>query len=373
MAGVPSLLWAQQAPFELKGKVGNVNAPVKIYLAKEMNPQSIIDSSDVKDGRFALKGMLPAPMPVIVIFANDTMALVRKRGVPPQLPRPDIKGFYLNVGVTEINGPSLAGATITGASEKLKQDDMEFNEALQSSRSENSAIGQLSIHTPPEVQKTEAFQKMYNAKVDSADAHTYKIVATFVKTHPNSIVSLYAMASYMRNDPSVSELKETFNLLSADVRNTPQGKAYAQGLMNQEKTMIGNPAPDFEQKAPDGKLVKLSSFKGKYVFLDFWASWCVPCRAENPNVVKAYQKYKDANFVIVSVSLDESKDAWTQAIAKDGMPWIHTSDLKAFKNEAAVKYDIHSIPSNFLIDPNGKIIAKGLRGAKLEEKLAEVL
>jgi thiol-disulfide isomerase/thioredoxin len=134
-------------------------------------------------------------------------------------------------------------------------------------------------------------------------------------------------------------------------------------------------APDFTQTDPDGKPVKLSDFRGKYLLLDFWASWCGPCRAENPNVVKAYNQYKDKNFTILSVSLDkeDAREAWLAAIKKDGMPWNHVSDLKYWKNEASVLYTIQAIPDNFLLSPEGKIIARGLRGEALAAKLAELL
>ena len=123
----------------------------------------------------------------------------------------------------------------------------------------------------------------------------------------------------------------------------------------------------------NGKTVSLSSFRGKYVLLDFWASWCGPCRAENPNVVAAYQKFKGKNFTIVGVSLDNNKDAWENAIKSDGLAWTQVSDLKGWQSQAAALYNVQSIPSNFLIDTAGKVIAKNLRGKDLEEALSSVL
>ncbi|MBB6271885.1 peroxiredoxin [Pedobacter cryoconitis] len=134
-------------------------------------------------------------------------------------------------------------------------------------------------------------------------------------------------------------------------------------------------APDFTQNDVNENPIKLSSFKGKFVLIDFWASWCKPCRAENPNVIKAYAKYKDKNFEILGVSLDEEtgKTAWIEAIKKDGITWPQVSDLKGWKNEAAKLYAIKSIPQNFLIDPSGKIIATNLRGEELEKALDKFL
>jgi peroxiredoxin len=135
----------------------------------------------------------------------------------------------------------------------------------------------------------------------------------------------------------------------------------------------GKVIPDFEQSDVNGKSVSIKSFRGKYVLIDFWASWCGPCRGENPNVVAAYNKYKDKNFTVLGISLDKSKDPWLQAIQDDGLVWTHVSDLKGWGNAVAQKFKIQSIPQNFLIDPNGVIIGKNLRGPALEEKLAEVI
>jgi peroxiredoxin len=127
--------------------------------------------------------------------------------------------------------------------------------------------------------------------------------------------------------------------------------------------------PEFKQNDVNGKLVSLSSFRGKYLLVDFWASWCGPCRAENPNVVKAYNQYKDKNFTILSVSLDQDKSKWLEAIKKDGLTWTHVSDLKYWNNAVAVQFGIQSIPASFILDPNGKIIAKDLRGDALDSFL----
>lgn len=140
-----------------------------------------------------------------------------------------------------------------------------------------------------------------------------------------------------------------------------------------KKTLaIGKEAPEIELQNPEGEIIKLSSLRGNYVLIDFWAAWCRPCRAENPNVVRLYNQYADSNFEILGVSLDRTRDKWIQAIAQDGLPWLHVSDLKYWRSQAAIDYQVGAIPATFLIDPDGIIIAKNLRGVTLAAKLKEI-
>lgn len=136
---------------------------------------------------------------------------------------------------------------------------------------------------------------------------------------------------------------------------------------------VGSEAPDFTQNTPEGKPFSLSSLRGKVVLVDFWASWCRPCRMENPNVVKAYKQYHAKGFDVLGVSLDKTKDAWTNAIKQDGLTWHHVSDLAYWNNAVAQQYGVSSIPFSILVDRDGKVLAKNLRGPALEAKLAEVL
>ena len=151
------------------------------------------------------------------------------------------------------------------------------------------------------------------------------------------------------------------------------GMYLAQYIAESKKNAVGSLLPDFTQADTTGKPFTLSSLRGKYVLIDFWASWCGPCRRENPNIVAAYNKYSKKNFTILGVSLDQAKPAWLDAINMDGLSWNHVSDLHGWSNAVAQQFQIVNIPQNILLGPDGKILGKNLRGASLERKLSRVL
>jgi peroxiredoxin len=183
------------------------------------------------------------------------------------------------------------------------------------------------------------------------------------------------MDTYITNGSDIAEIGPLYASLSDKLKSTPKGKETGDIVSHLKNVGIGVPAPLFTQQTPDGKSIALADFKGKYVLIDFWASWCVPCRAENPDVVKAYNTYKDKGFTVLGVSLDgeKSRKAWTDAIAKDHLTWTQVSDLKDWENGAAISYGVRAIPANFLVDPKGVIVAKNLHGAELGATLSKLL
>jgi peroxiredoxin len=227
------------------------------------------------------------------------------------------------------------------------------------------------------------------ARVTTINADLYDACKRIAEEHKSSPVALAAM-NYMniqQDLPLFTEVREALR------RTIPRSEYFASfrdrvdraekelaAMKAQEEQMarmdnlipVGSPAPDFTQPMPNDKPLSLSSFKGKVVLIDFWASWCKPCRMENPNVKKVYAKYHDKGFEILGVSLDRDKNAWTAAIQQDGLPWQHVSDLAFWNNAAAQQYGVNSIPYTVLVDREGKVMAKNLRGPALEEKLAEV-
>lgn len=193
----------------------------------------------------------------------------------------------------------------------------------------------------------------------------------FAEAHPN-LAGFYAMS---RLDPDVaeSELIAYADRVNAELKHNRSVKEFLDEVEKLKRLAIGKVAPDFESYTVNNKVVKLSDFRGKYLLLDFWASWCVPCREENPNIVRQYHAFKDKGFDILGVSLDDNPGPWTRAIKDDGLVWTNVSDLKAWSSDLIISYRIKAIPTSYLLDPEGKIVAKNLRGADLEEFLKKTL
>jgi len=197
-------------------------------------------------------------------------------------------------------------------------------------------------------------------------------IADFMSKHPDAYISL-DMLEMFAGAMQPKTFEPMLNSLSPRMQNTKKAQAWKKKLNEAKRFDVGQLAVDFTLNDKDGHAISLSSYKGRYVLLDFWASWCGPCRAENPNVLAAYNKYKDKNFQVLSVSIDDNKNAWLKAVAEDKLPWTQVSDLKGANSDVAKLYNIDEIPQNLLIDPTGKIVGRNLRGNDLNKMLAEIL
>jgi peroxiredoxin len=198
-------------------------------------------------------------------------------------------------------------------------------------------------------------------------------IEAFIKEDPASIVSAWVLYRYYSPSLPPEDIERYTNLLDKSLENTQYVKLLRELPATLRSTALGTKAPDIALPNPEGKTVRLSDHFGKYILVDFWAAWCGPCRRENPNVVRVFNKYKEKGFTVFGVSLDSKKEAWIKAIQQDGLNWPQVSDLKFWDSGPAKQYGIRGIPGNVLLDRSGKIIARNLRGEDLEKKLAELL
>ncbi|GHT72627.1 hypothetical protein AGMMS50262_01890 [Bacteroidia bacterium] len=255
---------------------------------------------------------------------------------------------------------------------KLDEDQQRLSEAIAPVVTKLRLLIEEYQNAPKEKTEDETFASNIEARYEVLQTELKNSYITFVKNNPNSQVSLGILAELNQQSENPAEYIALLKGLSPELQNQESGKALAKQLQSQMATAVGAIAPDFTQKDTNNKPVHLTDFRGKYLLIDFWASWCGPCRRENPHVVRSYQKYKDKNFEILGVSLDNNKQAWLNAIAKDQLTWPQVSDLNGWQNAVAVQYQIFSIPKNLLLDPNGVIIAKNLRGEELAAKLSGI-
>jgi len=348
--------------FRINGQLKNLQA-THVYLIYINDNKQILDSATVTNGAYVLTGEVAEGGPA-------TLLDVSPMGGRPA-PR-DIARIFLgpeSFSVTHVD--SFSNAVVTGSTANTDYQEITAAEKPYEKRE----MAMMPAYQAARQAKDEATTKSIEAQAKVIDkAVEDSVYAPFVHNHPQSPLAIYVLQSYAKNDPDAPALRSLFDGLSPAVKGSTGGKAFAEKLAIATKTSVGATAMNFTQNDTAGKPVTLSAFRGKYVLVDFWASWCGPCRMENPNVVSAYAKYHPKGFDILSVSLDRAgdKDKWLKAIYADRLAWTHVSDLQFWQNAVAVQYGVGSIPQNFLIDPQGKIVAKGLRGEDLEKKLDEI-
>ncbi len=210
-------------------------------------------------------------------------------------------------------------------------------------------------------------------KFEKAERELMGQIKTMLPEMGASFIAVFTANNFLNAQTDLPVLEGLADKLQKENPSPKYAQAFIAGVKRIKGIGIGDVAPDFSLNDPEGKQVALSSLRGKYVLLDFWASWCGPCRKENPNVVRLYEQYKGKNFEIYGVSLDRDKEAWIKAIKDDNLTWVHGSDLKYWSSDVAVQYGVNGIPATYLLDQEGRVIAKNLRGAALEKKLEELL
>ncbi|HEY0272741.1 MAG TPA: TlpA disulfide reductase family protein [Chitinophaga sp.] len=321
-----------------------------VYISIPVGDSAKTDTVPVKDGHFTWQGTITEPENIYIATAQRYIEL------------------YMEHADVQIQGnmDSIEQIKITGSKTQEEYD------AYRASLADITAQEDTLYGSYDAVKNNETAKAALEARLDSLRTLAHARTDAYIKAHPGSVLSVNLIA-----DRAVmgeyAPLDSLYQLLTPAAKQLDAAKRLATRLAVLKKSAIGQPFLDFTQNDVNGKPVHLSDYKGKYVLLDFWASWCGPCRAENPNVLKTYNRFKDKNFTVVGVSLDESADKWKEAIAQDKMPWMQVSDLKGWRNEVAAQYGIQAIPCSFLIDPNGIILAKGLRGEALPAKLATLL
>lgn len=350
-------------PFTVTGKVNKATPGSYVYLETNSQPSRKLDSAKVETGNtFTLKSNVADGGEVLIlnVGGGQKMALLLEGGETLNI----VADGYKMDGKTGQPGQ----ATITGSK------NMEYFNQLNTLRTDMET--KVTAWNKEVAAATEKKDNKKIAQIEqdyqAAEQDVVNKVKAMLPEMGTSLASLFALnfINIESDFPTYEALAKKFE---TEKPNSPHAKSLIGRVARIKGISVGATAPEIALSDTSGNTVSLSSLKGKYVLIDFWASWCGPCRQENPNVVRMYNKFKDKGFAIYSVSLDKTKENWVRAIRNDNLTWTHVSDLKFWQSEAAQKYGVQAIPATFLLDKDGKIIAKNLRGDALEQKLEEVL
>jgi peroxiredoxin len=364
---MPVLASAQTKNFTVSGKIGTLDKPAKVYLDYMDNGVSHEDSVAVVNGAFSISGHISAIASARMAFdhlGEGKSSAIFKRG--------DVIYFYFDKGQTVMtSNDSLINAKHSGS--KIYDEFDAYNKVIGGTIMALTKQANIDFASgTPEQQKDTAYTNAVGTRFHARIEERSRKQLQYAKDHPMSFFGLVALSESAGTKVDIQKVEPIYNALDAKLRATDMGAELAQRIKAASITGVGKQAPLFTQTDLNGKPLALASLKGKVVLIDFWASWCHPCRGETPNLKKQYSLYKDKGFEILSVSMDSERKNWVQAIEQDGMPWLHVSDLKGWNNEVGRLYGVRGIPDCFLIDADGKIIGDNMRGESLNNKLAEI-
>ncbi|NII27138.1 AhpC/TSA family protein [Pseudoflavitalea sp. X16] len=359
---LPAMLAAQESPYSVKGKIVGLDTPAIAYLAYKKEGRNIADSVFIRHGAFEFKGTTDQPFLAWLVIDRNRIGLFNMdRRTMNETVRLYVDGTIVLTGKDSVHKAAISGSKINQEYQQLLALMDPVDHAHEEFSNNIRKVSREQAEMPGFKDSIERLQTSFRQQ-------RRQIAESFVRKNPGSYASLAALKDYVAGAyPDPDELAPLFELLSPTLRETPAGIAFQKMLNAVRLVKVGNMAPEFVEKDVTGQPVTLSQYRGKYVLLDFWASWCGPCRQDNPNLVKLYNQFKDKNFIILGVSLDrpDEKDAWLKAIKDDQLTWPQVSDLKGWESKVSKLYGVRSIPRNFLIDPTGKIVAMGLHGGQL--------
>lgn len=349
--------YAQKKPYTVHGAVQDlVKEGEYIYSFYQKNEDLVLDSVKVQNGNYSFAGDLDQ----MVMMSVST----RRYGS-------DVKIF---VGPSEriqlIHSKSFDDLVVSGSKANL-----EYNHVRSALATYLKKMNEIDVKFDS-ARRLNDITMLKTLQADGKDIYLRMIedvYPNYIKNNPNSSIALTMLDEYLGGVVDARKLEPLYNVLTKEVKGSAEGHRWGKILEKAQRTGVGKQAPDFTQYDQAGKAVRLSSFKGKYVLIDFWASWCFPCRAENKNVLRAYNSLKSRGFDVLGISIDSDKNAWIKAIKDDGMPWTQVTDLKAKKNVAALLYGVDAIPQNWLIDPNGIVLGINLRGEDLAQQIEQLI
>ena len=360
---LPAVFFAQEGAYSIKGRITDLDTPAIAYLVYKKDGRQIADSAFIHKGEFELKGTTDEPFQGVVVIDRKGVGLnnLGRRGMN------DVLRLYVEKGTMVLTGKdSVSNAAISGS--PINKDYQQLLAMMKTVDDDHKEFSVNIMKVTPEQGKAPGFKDSVEHLQESFRTRRRQIAEQYIRKNPDAYISLIALRNYMPEVfPDPNKLEPLFELLSPRVRETPAGKEFLLMLNTIRLVKVGTLAPDFVEKDVTGKQVRLSQFRGSYVLIDFWASWCGPCRQDNPNVVKLYNRFRDKNFAVLGVSLDkpEGKAAWLKAIKDDGLTWPQVSDLKGWQSGVPKLFGVRAIPQNFIIDPEGKIIAANLHGEEL--------